>query len=154
MTRWRPAAAIRVKVVGLAWRGSRLLATEVLTDAGDVYGVCPVGGAVEFGETREQALEREFQEELGCGVTIVGPWVVFENLYEHEGSPGHEFVFAANVQLKDASYYERDEVQLVESDGSVWTARWFLPFELPHGVALFPDGLADQLAALTVESIA
>ena len=28
----------------------------------------------------------------------------------------HEFVFAANIKLNDASYYERDEIQLVEND--------------------------------------
>lgn len=153
MTIWRPAATIQVKVVGLAWRGNRLLAAEVQADTGKVKGVRPLGGSIEFGETREQALEREFQEELGCRVTVVSPWLTIENLYQHEGSLGHEFVFAANIHLTDTSYYERDEFQLVEHNRTKWTARWFLPHDLPNGMVLYPFGLADQLAAMTNGSI-
>lgn len=142
---WRPPEKIRVKVLGLIWNGGRILAAEVKQDNGQVKGIRPPGGTVEFGETREQALEREFEEELHCGTTILGPWIALENLFVHEGAVGHEYIFAAPVRLHDESYYKRDAVDLVENDMSVWTARWFDPHHLPDGIALYPQGLADQL---------
>ncbi|PDV86278.1 DNA mismatch repair protein MutT [Rhizobium sp. H4] len=62
MTVWRPPQQIRVKVIGLAWRQDRLLAAEVEDDGGRIKGIRPLGGSIEFGETREQALQREFRE--------------------------------------------------------------------------------------------
>ncbi|KQQ11957.1 DNA mismatch repair protein MutT [Methylobacterium sp. Leaf123] len=148
MTTWRPPQQIRVKVIGLAWRGDALLAVEVLDDGGRIKGVRPLGGSVAFGETREQALDREFREELGCGVTMTGPWTVFENIYRHEGALGHEIVFAADIRLHDAALYDRDVIRFSEDDGTACTARWFRPTALPDGAALFPDGLAAALEPL------
>ncbi|WP_437872085.1 NUDIX hydrolase [Methylorubrum extorquens] len=146
MTTWRPPQQIRVKVIGLAWRGDALLAVEVLDDRGRIKGVRPPGGSVAFGESREQALDREFREELGCGVTMTGPWTVFENIYRHEGALGHEIVFAADIRLQDAALYDRDVIRFSEDDGTACTARWLRPAALPDGAALFPDGLAAALA--------
>ncbi|ABY29883.1 NUDIX hydrolase [Methylorubrum extorquens] len=145
MTTWRPPQQIRVKVIGLAWRGDALLVVEVLDDRGRIKGLRPTGGSVAFGESREQALDREFREELGCGVTMTGPWTVFENIYRHEGALGHEIVFAADIRLHDATLYDRDVIRFSEDDGTACTARWLRPAALPDGAALFPDGLAAAL---------
>lgn len=145
MTMWRPPQQIRATVIGLAWRGDRLLAAEVRDDGGRLMGVRPLGGGIAFGETREQALIREFQEELGCDVTITGPWSVFENIFRHEGALGHEIVFAADLRLHDATLYERDVILFREDDGAPCTARWFRPDILDAGVSLYPEGLAAAL---------
>ncbi|MBL3576464.1 NUDIX domain-containing protein, partial [Rhodovulum sulfidophilum] len=68
MNTWRPASGIRFKALGLHWRGNRLLASEVYEDSGRLKGVRPLGGTVEFGETAQTAVIREFQEELGITV--------------------------------------------------------------------------------------
>ncbi|MXN46860.1 NUDIX domain-containing protein [Shinella kummerowiae] len=148
MQTWRPPQKIHAKVLGLAWHQDRLLAAEVTRDDGTVKGIRPPGGTIEFGETREEALAREFQEEFGCGIAIEGSWRTFENLFWHEGARGHEFIFAANIRLLDESLYRRSEITLVEHDRSVWTARWFMPQALPEGVELYPSGLAAHLAPL------
>ncbi len=41
------------------------------------------GGKLEVGETAEQALKREFKEELGLTLTDITPWFVLEHSYEH-----------------------------------------------------------------------
>lgn len=145
---WRPATAIRVKVIGLAWRKDQLLAADVLTDAGTVKGVRPLGGSIDYGETREQALQREFIEELGTAITIQSAWQTFENIYTHEGALGHEFIFAADVELSDATFYQRDTFTFSEHDGTVCLARWIdLKALKAAGLMLYPGGLAGYLAS-------
>ena len=146
MTTWRPLARIRVIAIGLVWKDGRILAAEVKTDSGVVKGVRPLGGSVEFGETREAALKREFLEELGVEIDIVGPWCAMENLYEHEGHAGHEIVFAADVILKDSSIYEKDRISFLEDNLSAHKAAWFGADELEKaGIALYPAALTEML---------
>jgi NADH pyrophosphatase NudC (nudix superfamily) len=142
VTVWRPSQQIRVKVIGLAWRKDQLLAAEVEDDSGRIKGVRPLGGAIEFGESREEALHREFQEELETDIRIVGPWHLLENIYEHHGATGHEYIFAADIELADASLYERDEIHYSELDETAATARWFGRDSLRDvGIDLYPTGL-------------
>lgn len=142
MTVWTPSSGIAVKVIGLAWRGEELLVAEVEESGGRVKGVRPLGGTIEPGETREAALKREFAEELRCEVAIDGQWHCFENIYEHEGKAGHEFLFAANVRLGDEDIYRRDRFHYLEHEGARCCAVWLAPLSLPRGVELYPAGLA------------
>ncbi|MHC2216403.1 NUDIX hydrolase [Rhizobium leguminosarum] len=147
MTIWRPSQQIRVKVIGLAWRNDRLLAAEVEDDSDRIKGVRPLGGAIEFGESREEALQREFREELETDIRIVGPWHLLENIYEHHGATGHEYIFAADIELADASLYERDEIRYSELDETAATARWFGRDRLRDaGIDLYPTGLDKLLS--------
>ena len=141
MTVWRPPQAITVKVLGLVWRGDQLLLSAVEDDGGQVRGFRALGGSVEFGETREDALQREFQEELGSEITIMSRWYGLENLFAHEGALGHEYVFVANVRLKDERYYEMDDVPYFECGHAKHTASWHDPLALPGGAELYPSGL-------------
>ncbi|MBX4977439.1 NUDIX domain-containing protein [Rhizobium lentis] len=147
MTVWRPPQQIRVKVIGLAWRKDQLLAAEVEDDSGRIKGVRPLGGSIEFGETREEALHREIREELDTEIRIVGPWHLLENIFEHHGAVGHEFIFAAEIELADASLYERDEIRYSELDETAATARWFGREALRGaGLDLYPTGLETVLS--------
>ncbi|MBW6420614.1 NUDIX domain-containing protein [Rhizobium sp. XQZ8] len=143
MTSWRPSKTIRVIAIGLAWKEGRLLASEVTSHAGSVIGVRPIGGAIEFGETRERALVREFMEELGAEVTVTGPWHAIENIFDYEGSQGHEIVFAADIAFADTSFYEREDIVYRIENGANIRAVWVDPGELKRrGIALYPTGLA------------
>ncbi|WP_064706560.1 NUDIX hydrolase [Rhizobium bangladeshense] len=147
MTVWRPPQQIRAKVIGLAWRENRLLAAEVEDDRGRIKGVRPLGGSIEFGETREQALHREFREELGTEIRIVGPWHLLENIFEHHGAIGHEFIFAADIELADKTLYECDEIRYSELDETAATARWFGRDMLRDiALELYPTGLETVLS--------
>jgi ADP-ribose pyrophosphatase YjhB (NUDIX family) len=146
MTIWRPVQHIRVKALGLAWKHGRLLASEVYTDDGRVKGVRPLGGSVEFGETWQTALIREFQEELGVRIEISSPPLVMENIYIHHGMTGHEVIFAVDVRLPD-TFPDADCIEYREDDGTPCIARWFDLSELDKGdLALYPSGLKTRLA--------
>lgn len=147
MTIWRPAQSIRVKAIGLNWRNGCLLAAEVPQDDGHIKGVRPLGGTVEFGETWQQALRREFREELDVEITITGEALVIENIYQHEGQTGHEVIFAADVVLPDVPALAKDVITFHEDNGMKCIARWFELDQLggEGQPDLYPTGL---LAAL------
>ncbi|MEO0821165.1 MAG: NUDIX domain-containing protein [Pseudomonadota bacterium] len=148
MTLWRPASGICVKALGLHWRGSRLLAAEVPDAAGRVAGVRPLGGTVEFGETARAAVVREFREELGITVTAKSQPMVMENLYVHEGAPGHEVLFLFEVAFPPGAFDGQSRLSFGEDNGIVCHAAWFDldALDRPGGPALFPAGLKARLA--------
>ncbi|WP_245414994.1 NUDIX domain-containing protein [Aureimonas flava] len=107
----------------------------------------PLGGSVEFGETREAALLREFAEELDARVALIGPWRVFENLFVHEGASGHEIVFCAPIRILDRRFDTAEPVRFM--DGVPCVARWFATSALRRGdPPLFPAGLAAELDSI------
>ncbi|MFK7860344.1 MAG: NUDIX hydrolase [Granulosicoccus sp.] len=149
MSKWRPVQAIQVKVIGLCVHQGSLLAGEVVNDDGSVKGVRPLGGLIEFGETRGTAIEREFREELDTDIICYGKWLVFENLYIHGGKRGHEIVFAIEVELVDRTLYDRELIVFSEDSGADCTARWYPIDELKSGsVELYPDGLLEALSCI------
>ncbi|WP_062118954.1 NUDIX hydrolase [Aureimonas sp. AU40] len=143
MVMWRPTPNIRLKALGLHWRDGKLLAAEVLDDAGRVTGVRPLGGKVEFGETTEAAVIREFQEELGIAVKVGGPPVFVENIFVHQGHAGHEILAIFNVTFPDGLFANETRIQFTENDGTPCYARWFAldTLDMPGGPQLFPSGL-------------
>jgi len=146
VTVWRPTQTILVKVIGLALYKGHLLAAEIYNDDGEVKGIRPLGGHVEFGESREVALRREFLEELGTEIDIVGDWRMFENIYAHEDVRGHEYILCASIGLLDTSLYSQDRIVFSEDSGAESIARWFSVKQCKRGeIALFPDGLVDIL---------
>lgn len=141
MTYWRPASEIRVKVLGMLWHGGRFLAVDVRDDAGNLKGVRPLGGSVAFGETRETALAREFMEEVGQTIRLLGPWEAYENLYWHEGERGHEILFIAPIAIDDPAFLRQEVIHFQEDNGMPCIARWFTPEDVQAGrLCLFPEG--------------
>ncbi|WP_075215335.1 NUDIX hydrolase [Mongoliimonas terrestris] len=143
MTPWTPPQSLRVKVLGLARRGNRYLVADVLRNDGTPKGVRPLGGSVEFGETRETALLREFTEELGAITTLQGGWAVIENIFDHEGAIGHEIVFVACVDLVGLPPPGPDgAIPFLEGDVP-GRARWMSLAEVAGaGLEFYPTGLA------------
>lgn len=136
-----------MKALGLHWRGDRLLAAEVLDDAGHVKGVRPLGGTVEFGETAEEAVIREFQEELGILVKTIGPPVFMENIFTHEGSLGHEILAIFDVGFPPEVYADETRIEFKENNGVTCFAEWFdlRSLDLSGKPQLYPQGLKPHL---------
>ncbi|MBO9099349.1 NUDIX domain-containing protein [Rhizobium sp. B230/85] len=150
MSTSHPMTPISVKAIGLVWHQGRLLAAEVPDGQGRVAGVRPLGGSIEFGELSEVALKREFLEELGVEIEIVGGPQVFENLYTFGGVPGHEVIFVFEVKFPLKESMTGDHIVFHESDGTPNVARWYHPDELDRDgyPELYPKGLKSALAKL------
>ncbi len=61
---------IRVRVCGLLFRNSDILLVKHLTIGKNKFFYAPPGGGVDFGESAEESLIREFYEETGLIVRI------------------------------------------------------------------------------------
>jgi len=146
---WRPPDYIRPKAVAIACHDGRLLVVEVLDDSGSVKGWCPPGGGVNFGEKAAETLAREIREELGCGISITGAPMIFENIYTHEGAQGHDVVFAIPVTFDDPSIYMRQRFQICEDNGSVHNIEWVEFARFRSGAeTLYPAPLWQALQSL------
>ncbi|MFE5877602.1 NUDIX domain-containing protein [Rhodococcus sp. NPDC056506] len=77
-----------------------------------------IGGGIEFGETAEAALRREFAEELGVTLGSVELLEVVENIFEFEGLLGHEIVHVFAVDSADIDAFSLDVHLRVLDEGS------------------------------------
>jgi 8-oxo-dGTP pyrophosphatase MutT (NUDIX family) len=96
-----------------------------------------LGGKVEHGELSDEALRREFDEELGVDV-LVGPLRgVLQNRFEYQGQPGHEVVLVHDVELRDRSLYDREVLPRLDRDdaSAIWRS-----LDDPPDIPLYPDG--------------
>ena len=89
------------------------------------------------------------QEELGIAVDVSGAPLVFENIFEYRGEPGHEIVFLYPVTFPAGALAGKEVLHYLEDNGETCVARWFplTTLDLPTGPALFPDGLKDRLTS-------
>ena len=83
-----------------------------------------IGGGVEFMEHAEDALKREFKEEIGDDI-IVGKRLGFlENLFTFNGKNGHEYVIIYDVEFKDKTFYTEKSVVGNEDDKEPFVCEW------------------------------
>jgi len=105
----------------------------------------PPGGEVEFGETTEEAIKREIQEELALEVKDIRLLGVLENIFTYEGETGHEIVYVYDGHFADESAYEKEVFELREDNGEIWKARWRKQDFFSAYHRLVPEGLAELL---------
>lgn len=93
--------AIRNLAVGLPVRDGHVLVLHGADSAKREAFYRAIGGGIEFGETADVALRREFEEELAVSLGTVQLLGVLENIFEYENRPGHEIVHVFAVESAD-----------------------------------------------------
>jgi ADP-ribose pyrophosphatase YjhB (NUDIX family) len=143
-TVWTPPQVIRPIAIGLLFVDDALLVMRVADATGRLVGLRPPGGGIEFGESAEAALIREFREEFDAAVEILGLPSIFENRYVFNGRPGHEIVFAFPIASPELTAKIAGRYVVSEDNGSRAAAEWISIDRLRAGeFALFPPGLLD-----------
>ncbi len=110
-----------------------------------------IGGGVERGETHEEALRREVQEELQADIVDLTFLGVVENIFRYNGELGHEIVALYSGRLSPEPAPEGGT--LTESDGSIVPILW-RPFDdTDVSIPLYPsaaDGWIHDVGAHAV----
>jgi 8-oxo-dGTP pyrophosphatase MutT (NUDIX family) len=97
---------IRPIVLGIAVRNGKILVAEGFDEKKKQYFYRALGGGIEFGERSNEALKREFLEELGIEVEIDKYLGISENIFEFNGRKAHELVLMYKINIKDEDYRE------------------------------------------------
>jgi 8-oxo-dGTP pyrophosphatase MutT (NUDIX family) len=135
---------IRPLALGIIRRGAALLVFEGRDDLKDETFCRPLGGGIEYGERSKDALKREFLEELGAEIEVGEQLGVLENVFTWRDRPGHEIAFLYHARFADESFYEREEMKILDDPA---TARWVDVRHFQDGSKiLYPEGLIELLS--------
>lgn len=104
-----------------------------------------IGGTVELGETHREAVVREVDEELGAGILDLRFLAVVENIFQLDGTPGHEIVFLYSGRLDPPP--PPSGGTLTESDGSVVPVLWRPIDDSDERVPLYPRAAVEWVRA-------
>lgn len=124
---------IRVRVCGVCVHENKMLLVKQIGLPHVPYLWIPAGGGVEFGETLEVALEREFFEETTLKVSVG------KLLFVHQfiRAPLHAIEFFFEVKITEG---EIKEVYYPENEPSLAEVRWLSFAE----IALIPNEYKHQ----------
>lgn len=140
-------SSIRAKVVCVLRSAQRFLLLQITDPHDGRQMLIPPGGGVEFGERLDEAVVREVFEEVGLRIATPRRLGMLENLFSFAGKPEHELIFVYEADCPDAELCAQTEVTITESNGNLFTGRWFTLDEAgASGLMLVPDGLLDLLA--------
>ncbi len=143
--KWTPPAHIRPIAIGLCVDDGRVLLMEVRGEDGRLVGYRPPGGGIESMESAKAAVSREFAEELGWQIVAPRLLLTCENLFDHDGRPGHEIVFIFTVERPQDGPPPREAGPIEIVDGGLDVVIRWIAVEEALGGALFPHSLAEVL---------
>lgn len=114
--------AIRVLAVAIVKKKNKVLLSPGFDSSKNESFYRLLGGGVEFGETAEEGLRREFKEELQADLENVKLLKVVENIFTYENKRGHEVCFIFEAEFKDKSLYEKEIFKILDSqeEGDVY----------------------------------
>ena len=142
---WIPPRSVRPLSIALIRRADEILVMAVRDHQGQIKGWRPPGGGIEFGESAQEALVREIYEELSQPISCREQTCVLENIFLHEGHPGHEVVFVFEVEFSNQSAYATEGYSYID-EGIENNVVWKSTADFRNSSEqLFPDDLLKYL---------
>jgi len=114
---------IRILALGIIRDGKRIFISEGYDPAKQQTFYRAMGGGVEFGETSQEALRREFWEEIQADLTNIRYLGCLENLFTYNGQPGHELLQLYQCDFADPRFYQLEKLIFNEGQREK-TALW------------------------------
>lgn len=112
---------IRPIALGLAIKNNKLLVSEGFDKVkNETFYRCLVGG-IEFLEKSEEALKREFLEEINVDITVKNFLGISENIFTYQGKKAHELILFYSIEISDENYQE--EYKVIDDHGET-IAKW------------------------------
>ena len=130
----------RFRVAGLLLRNNHLL---VQKDKSNSYAI--PGGHVSFGETSENALIREFREEIGIDIQICRLIWVEENFWKCGKKDAHNISFYYLVTQKDETALSDTFVSL---DNNYVTIQW-VSFDDLKKIEIYPEYIKYKITSIS-----
>lgn len=96
-----------------------------------------IGGSVELGESHQDAIVREVDEELGAVIRDLTFLATVENIFHTDGTLGHEIVFLYTGRLIPLPALTN--ASLTEGDGSVVPVVWRPLLDQQEPLPLYPS---------------
>ena len=112
---------IRPIVLGVDIKNGKILVSEGYDSIKKQTFYRCLGGGIEFLEKSDEALKREFLEELGIEIIIKDFLGLAENIFTFEGKDAHELVFFYSIDINDSDYKDEYIIFDMEKDN---IAKW------------------------------
>lgn len=128
---------IRPIALGVAVKNGKLLVSEGYDkNKKQTFYRC-LGGGIEFLEKSEDALKREFMEEIQVDIIVKDFLGIAENIFTYEGKNAHELVLFYSIEIPENQYKEE---YIVEEEGKKDVAKWVSVDEFKSGKRiLYPE---------------
>lgn len=104
-----------------------------------------IGGRIQLGEDSAQAVEREFEEELGVPAKAERLLWSVENFFTYKGRPYHEYSFIYLMQ--DVDNRLRGTEEIIAPEGGEFHYEW-IPLERLKELPIKPIFLQEKLVNL------
>ena len=112
---------IRPIALGLVIKDNKLLVSEGFDKVkNEIFYRC-LGGGIEFLEKSEEALKREFLEEINVDITVKDFLGISENIFTYQGKKAHELILFYSIEISDKNYQE--EYKVIDDHGET-IAKW------------------------------
>ena len=112
---------IRPIALGLAIKDNKLLVSEGFDKVKNETFYRCLGGGIEFLEKSEEALKREFLEEINVDITVKDFLGISENIFTYQGKKAHELILFYSIDISDENYQE--EYKVIDDHGET-IAKW------------------------------
>ena len=112
---------IRPIALGLAIKNNKLLVSEGFDKVKNETFYRCLGGGIEFLEKSEEALKREFLEEINVDIAVKDFLGISENIFTYQGKNAHELILFYSIEISDENYQE--EYKVIDDHGET-IAKW------------------------------